>query len=622
MARKNEDGKPKRGKGNIVVWAVLGLLILALGGFGIGNFGGHQRAVATVGAVEVPIEDYARALQQEQQRLSQTTGQALTAPQMAALGLDRRVLEQLLGAAALDDEARRLGVSVDDATVAERIRAIPAFAGTAGGFDREAYGYALRSAGLDERGFERSVRSEAAREVLQTALVGGVDAPPGYAERIAAYLAETRDLTVGVVTPDDLDGDVPAPSDSDIAAFYDANPDRFRRPERRRVTFAAARPDAAVEVSEDDLRAAYDARAEDYRLPKRILAERLAFRDGEAAQAAADRIAAGEATFAALVEERGLTTADVDQGELREDDVPPDVAAALFALDAPGVVGPVDTPLGPALYDVGAVLNAREIPFDEVRDDLAAEIAAREARAEIDAARDDIDDLLAGGATIEELAGETPMTLGTATVDAETADGPMDDPAFRDAVLAAQDGDFPERIDLDDGGVAAFRLDGIDPPAVPPLDEIRDEVEAAWLSDAMADRLEARAEAVADALRAGGTFEAAGIDATAHEGISRDVPAGDAPAEAVARTFDLGAGDVAVARGDGERAFVIRVDAVGEADPASEETAALIDAVRAQARQDMAQDIAAAYATAVRDDVGFDVNTAAIQAVQTQSVGR
>ena len=59
-----------------------------------------------------------------------------------------------------------------------------------------------------------------------------------------------------------------------------------------------------------------------------------------------DRIRAGEATFEDVVADRGLTLDDTDMGDVTRDALG-DAAEAVFALEEPGVTGPVETDLGP-----------------------------------------------------------------------------------------------------------------------------------------------------------------------------------------------------------------------------------------------------------------------------------
>ena len=543
---------------------------------------------------------------------------------MRLFGLDQQVMERLLAGAAMEDEARDLGVSVSDRAVADRVRAEPAFRGPTGAFDRDAYAFALRNGNLDERGYETRLRREAAAQIVQMAVTGGVMPASDYATVLAAWLGETRDVTIAAVTAAQLDGGSVAPTEEALQTFYEENAALFETPERRRITYAWADPDtlaAEMPVGEEQVRALYDARVEEFRVPRRVLAERLAFRDAAEAQAAAAAIAAGEETFDDLVAARGLSLADVDQGEIAQADVAPDIAAALFAVAEPGIVGPVDTPLGPALYRINAILDARETPFEDVRDDLAVEAAADEARRRVDAEREAIDDLLASGATLEEVAAETVMTQGTVAYDDTVTDGIAAYQDFREAAANLQDGDFPELVDLSDGGLLALRLDALEPATTPPLDEVRAEVEAAWQSANLRRRLFDRAEALAGRVRDGEAFDALGLQADAIRGIERDGVAEGVPPDLIERIFEGEAGAVIAAPGDDNHAFLIRLDAVAPPDPEAQQTRDLVSAIQAQSAQEVAGDLFAAYSAAVREAEGFAIDQAAVQAVQAQLLG-
>lgn len=61
--QQTEPETKKKGKGaGMLVWGLMSLLILGLGGFGVTNFGGSVRAIGAVGGKEISTNDYARAL--------------------------------------------------------------------------------------------------------------------------------------------------------------------------------------------------------------------------------------------------------------------------------------------------------------------------------------------------------------------------------------------------------------------------------------------------------------------------------------------------------------------------------------------------------------------------------
>ncbi|PWJ18051.1 SurA N-terminal domain-containing protein [Jannaschia seohaensis] len=619
----DEERRPKK-KGNLVVWAILGLLILALGGFGVGQFGGNLTSVATVGEREITVQDYANAIRQEQNRLQQQTGQRLTMQQMQQFGLDQQVMERLLALAALEEEARRMGLSVGDAEVAERIRSNPAFGGISGEFDREGYSFALRSIGMNERRFEERIRAEAGAELLQAAVVGGIGVRDAHSQTIVDWLAETRTVTFAELGRGALDGISRAPTEEELAAFYEENGAAFEIPETRQITYAWVTPSMIldeVDIPEDRIAQRYEELGSEFRQPERVLAERLIFRDQAAAEAALAALEAGETDFDTLVEDRGLTLDDVDIGDVSRDDLDPAVAEALFALEEPGIAGPLETGLGPALFRVNAILDATEVPLEEVRDEIRDALARDAARREIDMSRESIDDLLAGGATLEELAQETSMELGTVALRPGASGGIVDYEAFRSAALAVAEGDFPELGDLADGGLFALRLEAIEPPQRPALEDVRAAVEQAWRDDDDARRLAEAAEAVATRLEAGESFEEVGLTPETLENISRDGVIEGLPRALVAELFEAEEGAVLARRGNRETAFVLRIDAVAAPDPEDPQTADLIAAVEQQIRSQVASDLFASFAEAVRADIGFTVDQQAVQAVQTQLLG-
>ena len=186
-------------KGNSIsktlVWILMGLLFVGLAGFGATNLTGTVRSVGAVGDTPISVDDYARALQQEIRSVQAETGQGLTFAQAQALQIPQRVLSQLITSTAITNEARSLGVSVGDETVARELMGISAFQGAGGSFDRDTYRFALQNAGLNESEFEQDLREETARSLLQAAIVSGNPMPDTYIETLLGFVGETRSFT-------------------------------------------------------------------------------------------------------------------------------------------------------------------------------------------------------------------------------------------------------------------------------------------------------------------------------------------------------------------------------------------------------------------------------------------
>jgi peptidyl-prolyl cis-trans isomerase D len=604
---------------NIAMWGILALLVVGLAGFGIGNFGGGVRAIGAVGDTEIPADDYARALQAELRARGRATGQAVSLASPEGQALAAAVRRQVIGAAALDGEAARVGLSVGDGAVRDAVMAVPAFQGPDGRFDRAAYAETLRQNGLSESAFEEAIRRESARTLIGLSVAGGVTAPPAFAATLAAYLGERRDLLWLRLDAAALPAPPPAPDAAAVRAFYAANPDLFTEPEKKRIAYLWLSPEMMLDrvtVDEAALRALYDERAAEYNRPERRLVERLVFPDRAAAEAARAALDAGGASFESLVTGRGLRLADVDLGDVSAADLGA-AGPAVFALDAPGVTGVVETDLGPALFRVNAILPAESTPFEAVREELRAEVALARARRAVAGEREAIDDLLAGGATFEEVAAETPAETGTLDFAEGDDQGIAAYAAFRDAARALTEADFPVLRELEDGGLFALDLVAVMPAAVLPFEEV--EARAAELARRAAETeaLTALAETLKARRAAGETWEAMGFEPQRREGLARDSYVDGAPEGLVAAAFRMAEGEVAMFPGDGTVSLV-ELERLRPADPEAPDAQLLEAAIEQAAAQGLAQDLVDLFTAAIEAEAGIRLNEAAIAAVHAQ----
>ncbi|NND20985.1 MAG: peptidylprolyl isomerase, partial [Silicimonas sp.] len=557
--------------------------------------------------------EYVRAVDAQVRAFQRNTGQPITFQQARAVGLDRIALSQLVASAALENKAAELGISAGDAAVAAQISETQSFQG-AGGFDQSIYELALQQSGTTVPEFEERVRSDIATGLLRSAVGAGIDTPDIYVETLFNWVRETRDVTWARLTADDLPEPLPEPSEDALRAFYDENTQDFTRPETKTITYAWLTPDMIVDqidVDEDQLRALYDARLEEYVQPERRLVERLVFQTEAAAEAAMAGIEDSTTTFDTLVEDRGLSLADVDLGDVSEADLGP-AAEAIFALDEPGVVGPLPSDLGPALYRMNGVLAASETTFEEARDELTAEAAADRARRIITETVPQIEDLLAGGADMGVLAERTDMESGRIEWNQETFDGIAAYDAFRSAAASAQPGGFPDVIELDDGGIFALTVDEVRAPEPIPFDEVRDEVIAGWETAETEAALVDRAE-----LLAAGDLGDSGLPLETDSDLARDGFLEGTPPDFIETLFAMTPGDVDVLSADGD-AWVLRLDAINPPDATTDEAAALRDAFAARTAVEMSTGLIQAYTQAILDGTGVSVNQSALNAVNAQ----
>ncbi len=604
------------------IWIILILVMFGLGGYGARNFGRGRAVIGTVGDTEIDAGQYARAITASLRAFQSQTGQSLPIAQAQALGLTQQALAQTIAAAALDNEAARIGLSVGDARLRDEILSIPAFRDpVTGAFSRDLYENTLRNAGMSVKEFESSLRADLTRALFGQAVTGGIGAPEAFTAAIYGYVREKRDFTWAKLDLTALENPPEAPDEAALQAWYEAHQQTYMLPEIKHITYAWLSPEAMaarIEPDEAELRALYESRPERYNRPERRLVERLSFASEQEAQAAMEAIEAGETSFDDLVAERGLSLDDVDMGDVTESALGP-AGPEIFAMEAPGVVGPVQSSLGPAIFRMNAILSAQNTPFDAVKDELRAELAAERARDAIAELIPELDDQLAGGVTLEELADSVEgMVLATHDWDPSAAEGIAAYEKFQEVAGQMGEGDFPEINALADGGIFAMRVDAIDPPRLQSLDEVREEVAAAVAHDQQLKALEEQARALLPRLEDGSeSLSTLGLAEVLEEGRSRSDAIEGTPPDMLERVFAM-APDAWAIVPDRDGVILVHLTAITPPDQQSAEAQAIKAAIAGQVAAEIGADLQDAFAAALQEQAGITLDQAVINAVHSQ----
>ena len=606
-----------KGKGNrIGLWIIVGLLFVGLIGFGSAGLNGGLRSIGTVGDKDLSVARYANAVSDQLDAFSAQIGVPVSFAQAEQVGLPQSVLGQLIADRTIDNEAARLGLSTGDARVLSQVIQNPAFSGIDGQFDRETYAFQLGRRGLSEEQYETQLREGVARTLVQSAVIGGIPEPSAYADALVGYIGERRSITWATLDASAVATDLPDPTEAEVQAHYEANPEAYTSPEVRQITYAWITPDLLrdqIDVDAEMLQALYDERIDEFVIPERRLTERLVYPDADAAEAALASLG-DEVSFDDLVADRGLDLSDVDLGDVARDDLGA-AADAVFAAEPGDVVGPFDTEFGPALFRVNAVLSAQETSFEEARPDLEDEMATATARRLIADMEDPITDLVAGGAALEDLVERTELQLGQIDFTEETTDDIAAYEAFRTAAAETEEGAFPELVELSDGGLFVLRLDGIIPPALRPLEDVRAQAIEDRRAAAAQEAVVAETARIIGELATTNNFEAVGLEGTFEEYLTRRDFLAGTPEGFMGLVFGMeAAGDVATME-TAEGTIIVRLDSIDAAnlmDPALEAERA---AIAERAANAIAQDVYATYAPSVQLRTDISIVEAAVAAV-------
>ena len=610
---------------SIFVWIIILLLIVGLAGFGISQSGagGGATAVAGVGDEEITVDEYVRAINNESQRLGAQFGTFISIDQMRGFGLDQQVLSQLLNTAAIDNEAQKLGISVGDETIKNALLNNRAFQGPGGGFDQTTYEFALSGANLTPVEYDEVLRAESTRELLRQGVIRGVEVDNTAATEIVKFLGQQRSFEWVRLNSSNLDVPVGTPSDAELETYHSENESLYTLPETREITYAHVTEDMLLDqvtVTEESLVELFEERSLEFNAPARRILDRIVFGSQEDAQNAIDAISGGTQTFTELAQSRNLAADDYDLGEVTAQELETEAREMLFGTEELGVYGPLETPLGPAIYRVNAVLDATNITLEDVRDELRQELAQSEAAARISEETDAIDDLIAGGASIEDVAKETFMELGTITLTAQTEEGIAADQSFREEALTAGLEEERDLANLSDG-LFVLRVDEIRDPTLQPLADVRADVEAAWRETETINRLTELGSSLKERIDGGETLAALsselGMVLVEEEPLGRNDIVEDTPPAFVQEIFTAQVNEAVVVP-DEASVLLARISDIVPTALVGDEVDAQLTAVEEQIEVSTATDMLTYFTQGLQDEAGISVNQSLIQNVLSQ----
>lgn len=615
----DETPKKKRRGASVMAWILMAMLIGGLGGFGVTNFGGGASSIGAVGAQKISAEDYARALRTQMSAMSQQMGQPVTFQMAQAFGLDKQVLQSVIDNAALDNEAARIGLSVGDKSILVKLNEINAFKGVDGKIDPVIYDQVLKQNNLTKAAFEAGIRADTARQLLQTSVGSGLTTPATLIDTVAAWAGEQRGFSLLVLREKSLPTPLAEPDAAALQAYYTTHIADYTRPEAKRISYAALLPDdiaADMPVDDAKLQQIYQSRLSEFVIPEKRLVERLGFATEADAAAAKARIDAGT-SFETLVQERKLKLADVDLGDVSQSQLG-DAGAAVFAMTEPGVVGPLNSTVGPALFRMNAILAKQETTFEQAKPDLAKELQTEAAVKAIADKVNAIDDALAGGASLADLAKEQGLSLSSTdyAAGAEDNDPITADKAFVDAAAKLAEGDYPQAILLSSGGVIALQLDSILPPAPRAFDSVKDQVTTAARAEALAAALSAEADRIKTAVEAGSSLGSFGI-VSRSAAVDRQTRLPQTPNAVVAAAFEMQPNDLRVIQ-DQAYIAVLQLNSITAAPSDSEALAAIRAAIDSNGARSISDDVLQLYTRALTAEAGISLDQSMINAVNAQ----
>ncbi len=364
--------------------------------------GGPDNVVARVDGEVITLSEYRQALNEQLNYYRDLNQGDLPENFIQQMQLHNVVVEQLVRRRLILAAAREQGFAIAPQEVRDRLLQFPVFTDDQGRWvGLEEYRNVLIRSGIDQVAFEQQVVEDLMVDRVTGLLTEGVQVNDSQLRELFQRQNERARFDYVQVRPTAFEAEVGVEiDDASLRVRYEANPDTYRLPEQRKVSYAVVDTEAlrgTVTVDEAAQRAEYDANIADFTTDEQVKARQIMVRvpptaseeaRAEAlatAEAALERVRAG-ADFAVVAEEVSDDPSSASGGDLGWVTRGRQIEGwdeAAFVLQAGETSEITETPFGFVIVLVEERRDARVQPFEEVSGQLEQRLAwdAAEARA-------------------------------------------------------------------------------------------------------------------------------------------------------------------------------------------------------------------------------------------------
>lgn len=590
-------------------------------------------AVATVEGRRITVGTFQRLYQQQMMSVQQAYGGQLTDDMIQQLGIPQRVVQQMIDEEAMLAEAARLGLTVTDAELRERILGMPGFQQDGQFIGDERYRQVLQMQRPPMRpaDFEEQLRKSLLAEKLQAAVTGWATVTDAEVEQEYRQRNEKVKLEMAALLADAFREGI-TPTDAELSAHFAANQETYRTPEKRRVRFVHVDAESlrnTMTATAAEVEAKYRDNMSMFSTPEQVRASHILFKtEGKdeaavekAAQAVLARVGVGE-DFAALAKQYSEDSSAAAGGDLdffSREAMVKEFSDAAFSQDVGEVSGLVKSQFGFHIIKTTDKRPPSTRSLAEVRPQLEDQVKFEKAQVEAQRIADEAARQIDDPADLDRVAQANGLTVGDSGL--FSRDEPLAGLGFVPAVaaqaFALETGKVSGQI-ASNQGFTFIALVEIAPPAIPAFDIVKERVRDDVVRLQAIEVARTRAARLAQAAQRGSFAAAAkanGAEMKTTELIARGTPLPDVGISTVVddAVFALRQGEVSAPISTATAVVVAKVVERTEATPdglATERTQ-LTNELLQQRRQEFF----AAYMTKAKLKMDITFNDAALRTI-------
>jgi peptidyl-prolyl cis-trans isomerase D len=588
----------------------------------------NNSVVADVEGREITAQQFRRVYEAQIASYRQQYGGNVDERLLKQLGIDQRIVQQMVQEEVSLAEANRLGIKASDAEVRERILSIPAFQenGSFIGDTRYRQLLQMQNPPMQPDEFEDQIRRSIIAEKLEAALTAWITVSDADIEKEFRNRNEKVKLDV-VNFPADKFREGLTATDAEIGAYFDSHKDAFRVPEKRKVRYLTIDQEkmrGQATVTGQQIERAYNDNIQQYSTPEEVRASHILLKtdgkdDAAVKKQAEDLIAKikGGADFADLAKKYSQDDANAKKGGdldfFPKGQMVPEFDQAVFNMKIGEVTPePVKTKFGYHIIKLVDKKPATTKTLADVRSQIEDQLKWEQAQTAAEKLAGEVAGQLKKPSDFDSVARAHGLQTG------ETGFFQQDEPiagigmapAVGQQAFQMKEGEVSEPIRTPQG-YAFITVTGKQDPYIPKVDEVKAKVRDEVLKQKAIEAARQKAASVAAAAKAGDLDKAA--KAADLEVKHTDlIPRGSAIADAGIspaldeKAFSLPQGAVSDPIVTDTGAAIIRVVAKQAASPA--DFAKQKDGLRTELQNDRKQKFFASYMAKARQRMKINVN--------------
>lgn len=544
---------------SIQVTILIIILVFVFWGVGTNQNGGRD-SVASVDGQSISYQQYRRTYEQTVNRYREQLGGSIPAGLLEQIGVKQQVLNQLIQQLLLQEGARETGLLASNEEVQKAILEMGSFQEN-GIFSSDRYTQILASSKITKSDFESSIRND----IMDSKIVNHVSrfarvAESELADRFAFENDQVK-LEYAAFSANDFAGKVTV-DDEALNGFYEKNGDNYKTEPQVKLKYILFRHDQAADssvFSDQEIAQYYQDNVAQYSTPEQRHARHILIKVAEndspelkaTKQKKAETILAlakAGKDFAELAREYSEGPSGPGGGDLgffgRGQMVPP-FDEAVFALKEGELSDVVETQFGFHIIKLEKINPASVTPQADVRKEIIAALAKRQGKSVTFAlANKAYEDIILAG-SIEKYAAQGGSPLAETDFFSRTAPPAAlaGEQSLINTAFSLKKGELSSLLE-GSAGYAILYVEDRKEPVVPPLAEVRAQVEKDFIADGATGLAREAAEALLAAAGKAASFaeaaQQAGSEVRLTEFYSRDQRStSNLPASVAGQGLDL-----------------------------------------------------------------------------------